>query len=96
MNGKINLKKHKMNLEIITREEFNSFKQEVLEALKPASNVQNKQYLRSAEMRKLLNISAGTLQNMRINGTLPYSKIGTTILYDLDKVVEILNENSVN
>jgi hypothetical protein len=85
-----------MNLEIITREEFNSFKQEVLEALKPVSSVQNKQYLRSAEMRKLLNISAGTLQNMRINGTLPYSKIGTTILYDLDKVVEILNENSVN
>jgi hypothetical protein len=32
----------------------------------------------------MFNISAGTLQNMRINGTLPYSKVGTTILYDYD------------
>jgi len=85
-----------MNLEIITREEFNSFKQEVLEALKPVTNSQNKRYLRSAEMRKMLNISAGTLQNMRINGTLPYIKAGTTILYDMDKVIEIFNENSFN
>jgi hypothetical protein len=85
-----------MNLEIITREEFNSFKQEVLEALKPVSTSQNKQFLRSAEMRKMLNISAGTLQNMRINGTLPYIKMGSTILYDLEKVIEIFDENSHN
>jgi hypothetical protein len=85
-----------MNLEIITREEFNSFKQEVLEALKPVSAGQKKQFLRSAEMRKMLNISAGTLQNMRINGTLPYIKVGSTILYDLEKVIEIFNENSHN
>ena len=85
-----------MNLEIITREEFNSFKQEVLEALKPVSTGQKKQFLRSAEMRKMLNISAGTLQNMRINGTLPYIKVGSTILYDLEKVIEIFNENSHN
>ena len=85
-----------MNLEVITREELNSFKQEVLEALKPVSNGQNKQYLRSAEMRKMLNISAGTLQNMRINGTLPYIKVGSTILYDLEKVIAIFNVNSHN
>ncbi len=85
-----------MNLEIITREEFNSFKQEVLEALKPVINNQPKQYLRSAEMRKMLNISAGTLQNMRINGTLPFIKVGSTILYDLDMVIKIFKENSYN
>ncbi|TDD75832.1 helix-turn-helix domain-containing protein [Flavobacterium caseinilyticum] len=85
-----------MNLEIITREEFNSFKQEVLEALKPISTGQNKQFLRSREMREMFNISAGTLQNMRINGTLPYSKVGTTILYDYDVVLAILKENRVN
>jgi hypothetical protein len=86
----------KMNIEVITREEFNSFKQEVLEALKPVSNNQEKKFLRSSEMRKMFNISAGTLQNMRINGTLPYSKVGTTILYDYDVVLAILNENRVN
>jgi hypothetical protein len=85
-----------MNIEVITREEFNSFKQEVLEALKPVSNNQEKKFLRSSEMRKMFNISAGTLQNMRINGTLPYSKVGTTILYDYDVVLAILNKNRIN
>ena len=85
-----------MQLEIITREEFNSFKNEVLEALKPLSNNQEKKFLRSSEMRKMFNISAGTLQNMRINGTLPYSKVGTTILYDYDVVLAILDQNRVN
>jgi hypothetical protein len=32
---------------------------------------------------------------MRINGTLPYSKVGTTILYDYD-VLAILSKNRVN
>jgi hypothetical protein len=85
-----------MNIEVITREEFNSFKKEVLEALKPVSNNPERKFLRSSEMRKMFNISAGTLQNMRINGTLPYSKVGTTILYDYDVVLAILNENRVN
>jgi hypothetical protein len=95
--GKINISKtEKMNIEVITREEFNSFKKEVLEALKPVSNNQEKKFLRSSEMRKMFNISAGTLQNMRINGTLPYSKVGTTILYDYDVVLAILNKNRIN
>ncbi|MFV8335944.1 helix-turn-helix domain-containing protein [Flavobacterium sp. RSP29] len=85
-----------MNIEVITREEFNSFKQEVLEALKPVRSNQEKKFLRSSEMRKMFNISAGTLQNMRINGTLPYSKVGTTILYDYDEVLAILSKNRVN
>lgn len=97
MNGKINITKIvNMNIEVITREEFNSFKQEVLEALKLVSSNQEKKFLRSSEMRKMFNISAGTLQNMRINGTLPYSKVGTTILYDYDVVLAILNKNRVN
>ncbi|MBU3011385.1 helix-turn-helix domain-containing protein [Polaribacter vadi] len=84
-----------MNIEIVSREEFNSFKQEVLEALKPIGNISNsKKYLRSAEVRKLLNISAGTLQNMRINGDLPYTRIGSTLFYDYSVILEILEKNS--
>lgn len=88
-----------MNLNIVTKEDLIELKQEFLDEikeLKQSGNSRDKKYLRSAEIRKMFNISAGTLQNMRINGTLPYSKVGTTILYDLDKVIEILNENSFN
>ncbi|MFT4802781.1 MAG: hypothetical protein ACI93N_002562 [Flavobacteriaceae bacterium] len=85
-----------MNIEVVSREEFNSFKKEILEVLKPTSNSQNKKFLRSAEVRKMLNISSGTLQNMRVGGSLPFSYIGTTIFYDYDEIVKIFNNNKSN
>lgn len=85
-----------MNLEIITRDEFNSFKKEILEALNTKVSNQDKKYLRSSEVRKLLNVSAGTLQNLRINGTLPYSKVGTTLLYDKDEIIKVFEGNKSN
>jgi len=88
-----------MNLNIVTKEDLIELKQELLNEIKEIKQFgisRDKKYLRSAEMRKMLNVSAATLQNMRINGTLPYIKAGTTILYDLDKVTEIFNENSYN
>lgn len=87
-----------MNLNIVTKEDLIELKQELLDEIKniKQSNGRDKKYLRSAEMRAMLNVSAATLQNMRINGTLPYIKAGTTIIYDMDKVVEVFNENSFN
>jgi hypothetical protein len=46
--------------------------------------------MRSADVRKLLNISPGTLQNLRINGTLTFSKVGGRMFYkpqDVDKML---------
>jgi len=88
-----------MNLNIVTKEDLIELKQELLDEIKSirqSSDDRDKKYLRSAEMREMLNVSAATLQNMRVNGTLPYIKAGTTILYDLDRVNEIFNENSYN
>ena len=88
-----------MNLDIATKDDLRELKEEILEGLKQIKEAgvsRSKKYLRSSEMREMFNISAGTLQNMRINGTLPYSKVGTTILYDLDEVVGVFNENKIN
>lgn len=88
-----------MNLNIVTKEDLVELKQELLNEIKEIKQSgisRDKKYLRSAEMKEMLNISQGTLQNMRINGTLPYIKMGTTYLYDLDRVNEIFNENSYN
>jgi hypothetical protein len=52
---------------------------------------QQKQWLKSIEVRKLLNISSGTLQNLRVNGTVTYTKIGGILYYsnaDLEKLLE--------
>ena len=56
-----------------------------------SKSTQQKQWLKSTEVRKMLNISPGTLQNLRINGVLSYTKVGGIIFYayaDLQKVLE--------
>ena len=56
-----------MAIEVITREDLNEFRSLLLNDLKqliqPRSQ-QIKQWLKSNEVRKLLNISPGTLQNL--------------------------------
>lgn len=49
-----------------------------------------KRWLKSYEVRKLLNISAGTLQTLRNNGKLPYTKLGGLIYYDAAEIEQML------
>ena len=82
-----------MALEIVTKEDLQEFKNDLLQELKslllPKSNSQ-KQWLRSADVKALLKISSGTLQNMRINGTLRYSKVGGTLYYNYEDIEKLL------
>jgi hypothetical protein len=90
-----------MNIEIVTSEDLQEFKKEIIASIRDLISVQpvtakteKDRWMRSAEVRKLFGISAGTLQNMRLNGSLPFSKIGTTILYDRTKILNTLEANS--
>jgi hypothetical protein len=82
-----------MNVELITREDLKQFKNEMLtemkHLLKPGQG-QSKQWLKSYEVRKLLNISPGTLQNLRVNGTLRYTKIGGLLYYKYEDILKLL------
>ena len=88
-----------MAIEILTKEDLNQFHKSLLEDIKEilkGKNEQSKKWLKSTEVRKLLNISPGTLQNLRINGTLTYTKIGGTVYYDNSDIEKVLNGNKVN
>jgi len=80
-------------IEMITREDLKQFKSELLneirQIIKPGQG-QSKQWLKSVEVRKLLNISPGTLQNLRINGTLRFTKIGGMLYYKLEDIHKLL------
>ena len=87
-----------MSLEIITKEDLQLFRRQLLEDLQqllskkqPAQT--QKQILKSAEVRKLLKISPATLQTLRINGTLPFSKIGGTIYYRYEDIEKLMDVN---
>ena len=88
-----------MPTSIITTDDLREFKMELLDDIKNLLTKQSKgklkRYLKSSEVMDLLQISPGTLQNLRINGTLPYTKIGGIIYYDTEEIQEILTTNRV-
>jgi hypothetical protein len=85
-----------MNVELITKDDLKEFKSDLLSEIKAMMQPgqgQSKKWLKSVEVRKLLNISPGTLQNLRINGTLRFSKVGSIMYYKLEDINKILEGN---
>ncbi len=89
-----------MATKIITTDDLRKFKLDLLEGIKrlldDRSGTPSKKWLRSPEVRELLGISPGTLQNLRINGTLPYTKIGGMLYYDREEILNVLEKNKVH
>jgi hypothetical protein len=86
-----------MPAQIITTDDLHEFKVELLDEIRILINEQKnpviKKWMKSVEVRKLLNISPGTLQTLRINGTLPYTKIGGTNYYNASDIDVLLSQN---
>lgn len=85
---------------IITTEDLWEFKMELLDDIKKLlsneSGQLTKKWIKSPEVRELLDISPGTLQTLRINGTLPYTKMGGTLYYDYQEIIQVLQKNKVH
>ena len=85
-----------MAIEVITKEDLqefrillvNDFKKTLLDVVKPQPV---RPWLRSKDVRKILNISAGTLFNLRVTGKLRSSKVGNLHYYrqeDIERLLE--------
>ncbi|AZQ59880.1 DNA-binding protein [Maribacter sp. MJ134] len=89
-----------MPTNIITSEDLNLFKEELLVEFKQLlikyEKVTIDKWIKSNEVMQKLDISPGTLQNFRINGTIPFTKLGGIIFYDEEKINEILENNEVD
>lgn len=83
--------------QILTTDDLSAFKLELLDEigklLKQHRGESAKKWLKSPDVRKLLGISPGTLQNLRVNGTLPYTKVGGVIFYDSEDIRKMLEAN---
>lgn len=100
------LKLNKMSLQVLTKEDLDVFKTELFSQLKglindSAQNSKNKdevnnKWLKSHQVQRMLAISPGTLQNLRINGTIPFTKIGGVIFYSVEDINAILQRNKRN
>ena len=80
--------------QLLTVDDLNDFKRQLLfeikTLLKEFGGQPNKKWLKSRDVRKLLNISPGTLQNLRVKGTLPYTRIGGVIYHDSEDIQKML------
>ena len=84
--------------QLITIEDLAAFKDDLLQEIKKLlsnnSGATDKKFLRSFEVKKMLGISTGTLQNLRVNGTLPYTKVGGIMFYDQKEIIKLLDNES--
>jgi len=87
-----------LTLDLITREDLQKFKAELFSELRgimpaAAGSAPPRKWLRSAEVRDILNISPGTLQNLRNSGQLRFSKVGSMTYYKFEDIEKMLEDN---
>ena len=81
--------------EIVTKADLDNLGREIMEAIGNSidNSRDNKEWLRSKEVQEMLGISAFGLQNLRIKGIIPFSKIEGTLFYPRDGILQVLNDN---
>ena len=87
-----------MEIEVITKEDLQNFRTQLIndlrELLIPREAKFVKPWLRNSEVRKLLNISANTVQRLRIAGKLPSSKVGGIHYYRYEDIEKLLSSDA--
>ncbi len=85
-----------MSVNILTTDDLLNFKAELFSELKTILKTEAapiKKWLKSDEVKKILKVSPGTLQTLRINGTLQYTKLGGIIYYDYEHIQKTMKDN---
>ncbi|HEY0653293.1 MAG TPA: helix-turn-helix domain-containing protein [Chryseosolibacter sp.] len=83
--------------QIVTLGDLEALKSDLIQEIKSILNktttAPTKKWLKSTEVKKLLGISTGTLQTLRLNGTLSHSKVGGIIFYNHDQILKLLERH---
>ncbi|MCJ8208077.1 helix-turn-helix domain-containing protein [Mucilaginibacter sp. RS28] len=78
----------------VTADDLDIFRVELLAEIKKLidkhAGYPGRRWLKTEEVKKLLGASTGTLTTLRINGTLPYSRIGGILYYDAQDIENML------
>ncbi|MFL5789827.1 MAG: helix-turn-helix domain-containing protein [Flavisolibacter sp.] len=88
-----------MSVEVVTREDLQTFRLQLLNDIKQLFNPTGepkieKQWLKNREVMDLLNISSTTVQRLRIAGKLRSSKVGGVHYYRYEDIVQLLNSKT--
>ena len=80
---------------LVTVQDLQELKAEIISEIKLiiGNSTTQKEWLRSSEIMEMLSISSGTLQSLRINRDIPFTKMGGTLYYERAEVVKALNKS---
>ena len=88
-----------MAIEVVTKEDLQQFRIQLINDIRQligsTEKTSDKQGLKNAEVKKILNISSNTIQRLRIAGKLRSSKIGGVHYYRYADIEKMLNEGSL-
>ena len=88
-----------MAANIVTTEDLEHFKEDLIKAITAVlfkyERISLDKWIKSKEVMEKLGISPGTLQNMRNNKSIPWTKLEGNLYYDEEKINAILEENEV-
>lgn len=88
-----------MPSQILTTDDLREFKVELFQemekwlTIRSESSKMPKKFLKSSEVIDLLGISANTLNTLRINRIIPYTKVGGTIFFDWEDIEVVMKKN---
>tara|TARA_A100000171_G_C2138699_1_gene152691 strand:+ start:2156 stop:2428 length:273 start_codon:yes stop_codon:yes gene_type:complete len=84
-----------MQVELITREDLEKFKEEVFERLTSllANGHYSKRWLKSEDVQDMLGISPSTLQNLRQSRKIPFTRLGGVYYYPEQGIIDELEKN---
>lgn len=86
----------------VTREDLMEFGQQLIDTVRkaiqhslPNEKAQEQpEWLKSRAVRKMLDISAGSLQNLRITGKIRFKKVLGSYYYNREDLMRLFNEKS--
>jgi hypothetical protein len=82
-----------MSAEIITKEDLVEFESRLLDTIKKMmghTTDQSRKWLRSTQVRKMLNISPNTLTSLRVNGIIKFTRVGGIMYYNSEDINKML------
>lgn len=85
-----------MAVEIITKDDLQVFKTQLLEDIRHLINKNQeplRPWLRSVEVRNLLQISPGTLMSLRVKGILKFKRVGSIMFYRYEDVMSMIEQD---
>jgi hypothetical protein len=81
---------------IITTKDLEKFKREILREIRQLLTQRQpnpeQRWIKYYQLKTILPLSQGTLYAMRLNGTLPFARIGGVILYDIKDILKMMQD----